>query len=476
MSDSDLDKKMVYLAYRDIFKDKLAKLRKRSKVRNVVEKHKDHLHHKQLADSIDSMKIYRILGDLLAARLFESESIAKANFPTLFSPRESGNDTALIVKCVDDGFDRECGQRVGKNPDALPSLDIPRYPDIHMPKGAPIESAPPVRQHRIDRKSGRVRKPTRATTNPTGAILQVGKTVPKEAFLEGIDISLPNNASRSITLITTIFADREKGQKVLKRKRDSDITPTNPTYLPSRLQHLILTQTQRLLEECCYTFAEKWFPSMLEANGWDAPEAVELSKWWKALSKCDIPPTAIALSQGQSLAVLFRRAIHIRHCAVHRRPQIPVNKVKEMIRDAWLLSQALQDDLRATRLLHWCKELESLVEHLELRTNSQREAAEAELQNIQNAKVETEERLAELELCASQLTQSLEVEGRTHRPIDVEALRPLEEALSRSAPTKTLSVIAQDQVWQWIESSMGMITILKHAANRTFSQGMSRYS
>ena len=43
MSDSDLDKEMVYLAYRNIFKDKLAKLRKRSEVRNVVEKHKDHL-------------------------------------------------------------------------------------------------------------------------------------------------------------------------------------------------------------------------------------------------------------------------------------------------------------------------------------------------------------------------------------------------------------------------------------------------
>jgi hypothetical protein len=64
-----------------------------------------------------------------------------------------------------------------------------------------------------------------------------------------------------------------------------------------------------------------------------------------------------------------------------------------MVRDAWLLSQVLQDDLRATRFLHWCKELESLVEHLELRTNSQREAAEAELRNIQNAKVETVERL-----------------------------------------------------------------------------------
>jgi hypothetical protein len=46
------------------------------------------------------------------------------------------------------------------------------------------------------------------------------------------------------------------------------------------------------------------------------------------------------------LAVLFKRAISIRHCAVHRRPQIPVKKLEEIVRDAWLLSQALQDDSR----------------------------------------------------------------------------------------------------------------------------------
>lgn len=155
-------------------------------------------------------------------------------------------------------------------------------------------------------------------------------------------------------------------------------------YLPSRLQHLILTQTQRLLEESCYNFAEKWFPSMLKANGWDAPEAVELTEWRKTLSKCDIPATAIALSHGQSLAVLFKRAISIRHCAVHRHLQIPIKKVEEMVRDALLLSQALQDDLRATQLLYWHKELESLITHLQLRTKSRREAAEAELRNIHN--------------------------------------------------------------------------------------------
>ncbi|KAH8674394.1 hypothetical protein BGZ60DRAFT_403819, partial [Tricladium varicosporioides] len=398
---------------------------------------------KQLADSMDSEKICRILGDLLAARLFESESVAKAAFPTLFSPRERGDDTALIVKCVEDSFKGGYEQRNGTNPNVPPFLDILHPPDTPMQNGVSPESAPTVRQHRINKKSGH-RKPTRATTKPTGAIIQAGegkKAVPKEVFRE----------------------DTEKGKNVLKRTRDYDIEPTNPTYLPFRLQNSILTQTQGLLEECCYEFAEKWFPSILEANGWDAPEAVELTIWWKTLSKCDIPATAIALSHGQSLAVLFKRAISIRHCAVHRRPQIPVKKVEEMVRDARSLSQALQDELRAAQLLHWHKELENLVAHLQSRTKSQRGAAEAELRNICNAKVEVKERLAELELRASQLTQAIEVEGRTHRPIDIEALRCLEEALRRPALVKALPVTTQDQVWQWVKKSMGMVINLKHA-------------
>jgi len=209
ISDSGLEKKMVYLAYRDIFKDRLAKLRKRSKVRSVVEKHKDHLHHRQLADSMDSEKTCRILRDLLASRLFESESIAKAIFPTLFSPRELGNDTALIVKCVEEGLDHECGKRDGNPPDVSPFQNIIHSPDTPMPNGASPESAPPVRQHRIDRKSGRIRKPTRATINPTGLILQVGRAVPEGVFREGIDTSLSNNPSWSITL-TTIYRCRQR--------------------------------------------------------------------------------------------------------------------------------------------------------------------------------------------------------------------------------------------------------------------------
>jgi hypothetical protein len=88
MLDSDLDKKIVYLIYRDIFKDKLVKLRKQSKIHNVIKKHKDYVHYKQLANLMDLEKTYRILGDLLVVCLFKSESVAKATLLILFSPKE----------------------------------------------------------------------------------------------------------------------------------------------------------------------------------------------------------------------------------------------------------------------------------------------------------------------------------------------------------------------------------------------------
>jgi hypothetical protein len=246
------------------------------------------------------------------------------------------------------------------------------------------------------------------------------------------------------------FAEREQGKIVLERIPGYSSIPTDPTYLPFKLQHTILTQTQRLLEECCYNFAEKWFPSILETHGWDAPEAVELSKWWMTLRKCDIPVAAIALSPDQSLSVLFKRANSIRHCAVHRRPQIPVKIVEQMVRDAWLLAQALQDNLRAAQLLKWHKELEGLVTHLQLRADSQREVAETELRNIHSSKTVIEEELAKLDSRASQLTHFLEVKGRAHRAIDIEALQSLDQALGRPTPAKAPPATALNQAWSWI--------------------------
>lgn len=49
-----------------------------------------------------------------------------------------------------------------------------------------------------------------------------------------------------------VFREDREDKKGVKRTRDCDIIPINPTYFPFGLQHLVLTQTHRLLEECCY--------------------------------------------------------------------------------------------------------------------------------------------------------------------------------------------------------------------------------
>ena len=120
------------------------------------------------------------------------------------------------MKYVEDGLEGGCGQRDRTNPDAPPFLGILRSPDTRMPNGASPESAPTVRQHRIDRKSGRIRKPTRATTKPTGSILQVGEgkeAAPQEVFRQGINTSLPNNPSRSVNADYDLSLQAERRAK-----------------------------------------------------------------------------------------------------------------------------------------------------------------------------------------------------------------------------------------------------------------------
>ena len=152
-------------------------------------------------------------------------------FPTLFSPGGFGNDIVLIVKGKEDSFEGESGRRDGTNFDAPPFLDILHSPDTPMPNSASSRSAPTIRHHRIDRQSGRIRKPTQARTRPKGAILQVeqGKeAMPKVVFRAGINKSLPYNLLGVLTLTTMCFANTKKSKEALRRTRDCDIIPTNP--------------------------------------------------------------------------------------------------------------------------------------------------------------------------------------------------------------------------------------------------------
>ena len=56
-----------------------------------------------------------------------------------------------------------------------------------------------------------------------------------------------------------------------------------PSYLPLPLQNGVCNNMQKFLEKMVYDFARRRMPWVLELEGWDCPEAVELHNWWSAL-------------------------------------------------------------------------------------------------------------------------------------------------------------------------------------------------
>jgi hypothetical protein len=133
------------------------------------------------------------------------------------------------------------------------------------------------------------------------------------------------------------------------------------TYLPFKIQHGLLGSIQALIEETCFYFAEKWLPEVLTRQGWSTPEQGELTAWWPLLSKCHIPPQAVAFGPERA-ATLFRYCRQIRNCAVHR-ALVSITGIKLMIQDAMQLIRGFKDILRAAKLrkLQDCLERRDLI-------------------------------------------------------------------------------------------------------------------
>lgn len=73
---------LMFVVYRAIFKDGLARVRKPSKIKAIVQEH-----WRSCQSSVDGFginKVVDILGDLLRTGVFESEAQARKEFPELF--------------------------------------------------------------------------------------------------------------------------------------------------------------------------------------------------------------------------------------------------------------------------------------------------------------------------------------------------------------------------------------------------------
>lgn len=51
-----------------------------------------------------------------------------------------------------------------------------------------------------------------------------------------------------------------------------------PLYFLYKIQHQVLTKTQRLLKKCCYNFIAHWLSELFDQRQWDCSKTIELNK------------------------------------------------------------------------------------------------------------------------------------------------------------------------------------------------------
>ncbi|PYH49334.1 uncharacterized protein BP01DRAFT_362276 [Aspergillus saccharolyticus JOP 1030-1] len=185
----------------------------------------------------------------------------------------------------------------------------------------------------------------------------------KEKGMEKDDDLPGSSAATPATLPTgQTSVGLPQGQRA-EQSDDSD--PPSPTEtpmappmrlcLPYKTQHRILTTVQRVLEESIFEFLQMWLYLELASEGWDCPEAIELTtgmrflkKWRTRLSKdafCFV---------NYDLDAVFQAVAPIRHAAVHRQHKT-IQGICDCIAAAQQLTEILQDQTRTLQLheLHW---------------------------------------------------------------------------------------------------------------------------
>ncbi|KAL3465037.1 hypothetical protein BJX64DRAFT_297794 [Aspergillus heterothallicus] len=166
------------------------------------------------------------------------------------------------------------------------------------------------------------------------------------------------------------------------------LTPSlYPVYIRYRSQHIITTTIQRLVEEGCFTYAERHFPRLLVQNGWDCPEAVELTEWVKLFSQ----NSSNLVTTKKPLEELFSNLCALRHSAVHRLRKTAMG-VERLAENAQLFLETLNDFNRAERVSSLRRELKTAIEELQRNKDLLEGKYLAEIKEIQTQRAALDRR------------------------------------------------------------------------------------
>ncbi|KAJ5640355.1 uncharacterized protein N7484_008217 [Penicillium longicatenatum] len=139
-----------------------------------------------------------------------------------------------------------------------------------------------------------------------------------------------------------------------------------------------------LLEESCFEFAQQNFPQLLATNGWDCPEAVELTEWTKILARQSHPLiNNLKPPLGEFIGLLQE----LRHSAVHRLRKAAAG-VERLAENAQLFLIALEDSTRSEKVETLRRELRSAIEEMKRNKDLLEMRLLAQLKEIQKKRSE----------------------------------------------------------------------------------------
>lgn len=346
----------VYLACRPIFSRETALVRKKKKIRELVEKHRTSLG--PLVPEFGVEGLATILKTLLDARIFGSDLRAKQEFPELF-PSPSVRDVQRAES------EDHAVQSVAEAIEEIESLDQTGNTTEDENEGQPSQ--------RPDRHVAETLDDTESLDQSRDRSGHQNDGEHPERLL-GLEESVagkkvPQHQQHLFSSLVQPVSD--------------DVPSLYPSYIPYIAQHTILTTVQRILEECCFDFVKRWKPSILQNNGWDCAEAGELTKWTRIISKHSgkLPADAFTLRDGSSLNGVLFSTHKLRHSAVHRL-RITARGVNQLIESARSLTEALQDPLRTAQLEELSLDVDSKIKAMELNKNVLEDEFVRQLQEI----------------------------------------------------------------------------------------------
>ena len=322
----------IYQACRTIFTGDNAQLRRKEKVKALLEKHKSKLKLLLTRHGMDNvLKMVRIL---LKKGVFEKRSLAR-------------NGQAKLHKSVNNKAMQTPAPKVEESlPEAITVLEVHSQRRSEDCENA--AESPKTAGEELENSS---------TEDELNAYSEVSDDLTNEGPQPNEShTSLLNHSYRADSSIQDLEAGATERPPLTSR----NVPRPSPACLPYTTQHKILTNTQTILEKICYTFGNKWLPEVLKERRWTCPEAIELNKFTPELlrARSRTPKKAFNGDRGNLDLALLHAINNIRHAAVHRQ-HLSAAAVKKLVTSAVRLARKFKDE-------EWLEKLEQIHSWLKI--------------------------------------------------------------------------------------------------------------